>query len=64
MTKKDYVRIARIIKGNTHREIIDGTKKNEYSASVQKRGLINGLIYCFQEDNGLFNSEKFRAACQ
>ena len=63
MSRKDYMRIAQIIKGSTHREIIDGTPKNEYSATIQKKGLIDGLVSFLKDDNPLFDAGKFISAC-
>lgn len=54
LTKKDYVLIARAIKGGTvyHDE-----------RYINKVSFVNDLIEQLEKDNPLFNRSKFREAC-
>lgn len=55
MTKKDYVKIASVIK-----EARDMSRDNEEKMLV--RHIITELIKVFKDDNPLFNSVKFESA--
>lgn len=56
MTKKDYIKIASVIK-----EARDKTLK--YKEDTQAiRHIISELIKVFKDDNPLFNSDKFESA--
>ena len=52
MTKKDYIAIARIIKGMTGFKLID------------RPGLVKNLSEYFASQNPRFDPEKFAKACQ
>ena len=58
MTKKDYIKIAKIIKDNTL--IKDNDKM---LASVNKTCLVWDLCVMFKEDNSNFSNERFIDAC-
>jgi hypothetical protein len=53
MTRKHYIKIARIIKDCTH---------NNYEFDNIK--LVNELCIMFKEDNSLFDRQRFIEACE
>ena len=57
MTRKDYIKIASIIKDNT----INNSGK--MLPSINKVKLVSELSVMFKRDNGLFNRSKFVEAC-
>ena len=57
MTKKDYIKIASIIKDNT----LDVSGK--MLPSINKVKLVSELSMMFKRDNTLFNRSKFVEAC-
>ena len=57
MSKKDYVKIASIIKDNTL------NASGKMLPSVNKIKLVSELSVMFKRDNGLFNRSKFVEAC-
>ena len=60
MTKKDYVKIAKIVKDNSKIVVFDnGTNAN----IVNKKILIDELCDMFKEDNSLFSRDRFIDAC-
>ena len=61
MTRKDYIKIARIIKRNTsvtHRD--NGTMVTN---ALNKRGVLSELCIAFKEDNNSFDNNRFINAC-
>ena len=60
MTKKDYIKIAEIIKNNTI-QLYD-VDNNDVTAT-HKKGLVFDLCLMFNDDNKLFNTELFINAC-
>ena len=58
MTKKDYIKIARIIKDST----LDNT--NKVFNTIAKDMLINELSTMFKRDNSLFDRHRFKEACE
>ena len=54
MTRKDYIKIARIIKDS---------KLNETKYLI-KDSLINDLSVMFKQDNSLFDKQRFLDACE
>jgi len=54
MTKKDYIKLAQAIKGNSD----NGTSRTIYKASF-----LTDLCQILQEDNPHFDRERFRTAC-
>jgi hypothetical protein len=61
MTKKDYIKIAEIIKNNTI-QLYD--VDNKIRTATHKKGLIFDLRVMFSDDNKLFNDNKFIDACK
>ena len=57
MSRKDYIKIARIIKDST---IIN----NNLFESISKKCLINSLCDMLKEDNPNFNRFRFLDACE
>ena len=57
MTRKDYIKIAKIIKDNTN-------KKLEMCNTLNKRNVINELCIMFKEDNNNFDKARFVDACE
>ena len=58
MTRKDYIKIARIIKDNK-------LYTNNSTRKILKHdNLIHDLILMFEEDNYLFDRDKFIEACE
>ena len=57
MTRKDYVKIARVMKDNTN-------KKLEMCNTLNKRNVINELCIVFKEDNRNFDKYRFIEACE
>ena len=55
MTRKDYIKIARIIKDNT---------MNDTQPILNKDSLIDDLCIVFKEDNNLFDRQRFIDACE
>ena len=55
MTRKDYRKIARVIKDNT---------MNDTLPILNKDRLIDDLIDVFEDDNHLFDRYKFIEACE
>ena len=56
MTRKDYIKIARIIKDNTN-------KKLEMCNTLNKREVIDELCIMFKQDNNNFDNYRFIDAC-
>ena len=56
MTKKDYIKIASIIKDNTN-------KKLEMCNTLNKREVIDELCIMFKQDNNNFDNYRFIDAC-
>ena len=59
MTKKDYIKIAKIIKDNTLLKDED----NRMLSSVNKACLVFDLCVMFKADNSLFSNDRFIDAC-
>ena len=59
LSRKHYVVIAKIIKDNT----IDDNKQRFNKTRLYKNSLINDLCVVFARDNNLFDSSRFRRAC-
>ena len=58
MTRKDYIKIARIIKDNK-------LYTNNSTRKILKHdNLINDLCIMFKEDNSLFDRQRFIDACE
>lgn len=55
MTRKDYIKIASIIKDNT---------MHDTQPILNKVTLIHDLCIMFKEDNNLFDRYKFNEACE
>lgn len=61
MTKKDYIEVARIIKGvEPLGSMNDGAKAG---IELARREIARELASLFQRDNGRFDRERFMAAC-
>ena len=60
MTRKHYRKIANIIKDNS---IETKAFKNYVSIRLDKDNLIMDLILMFEDDNHLFDRDKFIDAC-
>lgn len=60
MTKKDYIKIAEVIKNNTIKVIKNNTI--EYK-TLDRYAFILEMCDVFEEDNSNFNKEKFFDAC-
>ena len=58
MTRKDYIKIARIKKDNT----INGNELKYLS--INKDSLIEDLCIILKEDNSLFDRQSFIDACE
>ena len=59
MTKKDYIKIAKIIKDNTLLKDED----DRMLSSVNKACLVFDLCVMFKADNNLFSNDRFISAC-
>ena len=60
MTRKDYIKIARVIKDNT-----SNNEDISYSSSrLYKYNLIDDLCIVFKQDNNLFDRQRFIDACE
>ena len=60
MTKKDYIKIAKIIKDNTRIQ-----HSNLHRDEVlNKNSLIDDLCIMFKKDNSLFDRHRFIEACE
>ena len=55
MTKKDYIRFAKIIKDS---------KCYNYNNRLLKDSLIDDLCIVFKQDNSLFDRQRFIDACE
>ena len=55
MTRKDYIKIAKIIKDNTLRDT---------QPILNKDNLIHDLVLMFEDDNHLFDGSRFKEACE
>ena len=55
MTRKDYIKIARIIKDS---------KCDNYNNRLLKYSLIDDLSVMFKQDNSLFDRQRFIDACE
>ena len=60
MTRKHYRKIANIIKDNS---IETKAFKNYVSIRLDKDNLIHDLILMFEDDNRLFDRQRFIDAC-
>ena len=58
MTRKDYIKIARIIKDNEVGIV------NTNDLYLRKDNIINDLVLMFKQDNNRFDSVKFINACE
>ena len=58
MTRKDYIKIARIIKDNEVGIV------NTNDLYLRKDNLINDLVLMFEDDNSLFDRQRFIDACE
>ena len=58
MSRKDYIKIASIIKDNTL------NNSGKMLPSINKVKLVSELSTMFKRDNELFNRSKFVQACQ
>ena len=58
MTKKDYIRFAKIIKDNEVGII------NTIDLYINKDKFINDLCIMFKQDNSLFDRQRFINACE
>ena len=56
MTKKDYIKIAKIIKDNTH--------AINLIVVLNKDNLIHDLVLMFEDDNNIFDRDRFINACE
>ena len=57
MTRKDYVKRARIIKDNTIPQV-------QRKDTLDKDNLIDDLSIVFKNDNTLFDKQRFIEACE
>ena len=57
MTKKDYIKISKIIKDSTCKD------NTMLLPIINKVSLINRLSTMFKNDNNLFDKDKFLDAC-
>ena len=57
MTRKDYIKIARIIKDNTIPQV-------QRKDTLDKDNLIDDLSIVFKNDNTLFDKQRFIEACE
>jgi hypothetical protein len=55
MTRKDYIKIASIIKDN---------QCTNYNNRLNKYNLIDDLSIMFKQDNSLFDKQRFVDACE
>ena len=60
MTKKDYIKIASIIKDNTRIE----QSQAMIIEVLSKDKLIDDLCIMFKKDNSLFDKQRFIDACE
>ena len=60
MTKKDYIKIASIIKDNTRIE----QSQAMIIEVLSKDKLIDDLCIMFKKDNSLFDKQRFINACE
>ena len=58
MSRKDYIKIGRIIKDNSN--VIN----KPYKSTINRDSLIIDLCIMFNRDNSLFDSNRFREACE
>ena len=59
MTRKDYIKIARIIKDKT----LIKDEDDRMLSSVNKACLVFDLCVMFKADNSLFSNDRFIDAC-
>ena len=57
LTRKDYIKIARIIKDNTIPQV-------QRKDTLDKDNLIDDLSIVFKNDNTLFDKQRFIEACE
>ena len=57
MSRKHYVRVAKIVKDNTL------VKNGEMLPTLNKTALVSELCTMFKADNSLFDSARFIEAC-
>ena len=62
MTRKDYIKIARIIKDNS--VPIDDYQEVLSSIAINKYNLVNDFVIMLKQDNKLFDRAKFIQACE
>ena len=60
MTRKDYIKIARVIKDNTS----SNDNKRFASSRLYKYSLIDDLCIVLKQDNNNFDKAKFVEACE
>ena len=63
MTRKDYIKIAKIIQDNTNRVYVTKNIRLDMSNTLNKRGVISELCIVFKEDNNNFDENRFINAC-
>ena len=63
MTKKDYIKIAELIRGNEDRvQCIDDDERGSHI--IYWRPFVEELCDILQEDNSRFDRQRFIEACQ
>ena len=60
MTKKDYIKIAKIVSSNT----LSHWSANMPYDKLKKDNIINDFVIMFKKDNNRFDKERFIKACQ
>lgn len=60
MTKKDYIKLAKLIKENT----IDPEDGDSNTYLINWNELVNGLSYILKDDNPRFDEQRFIEACK
>ena len=63
MTKKDYIKLARLIKGSTENHYIPALVGGSLDI-LQAKPFVEELSDILQADNPKFDRERFIAACQ
>mgnify|MGYP003145095218 CR=1 FL=1 len=62
MTRKDYIKIASIIKNNSI--VLDYDEIGITSIGIDKNNLVKDFVIMFKKDNESFDKERFIKACQ
>jgi hypothetical protein len=64
MTRKDYIKIANVLKDKKRLKVGEINMISDYTHSLDYEKLLKVLCEMFEADNSRFNEDIFRKACE